>query len=349
MTLTRLRPDAQRDRNRELVAAVVAEAAARGWECCGDLLPPALRRTNAFAVLPDEHRFALMVIRDLESGCWLWTGATTGGYGKFTYRRRAARAHRVSYELHRGRLAGDVHLDHLCLNKRCVNPDHLDPVTQQENTRRWAVTITHCPQGHPYDEANTYVRSTRLRGKRECRTCSAASSIRARASKRTSAPGAGRKIKLSDEDIVEMRRMRSEGARPAAIAARFGISKNYAIGLLTGANQRRRRYTGPGAQATRVIRDRAAGWCEFPGCPATAEHTHHRRPRRIGSTRRPETNLPANLLRLCSGHHEWVESNRREALAMGLLLHDSQTPAAVPCQTRHGFVLLADDGTWETA
>jgi hypothetical protein len=271
------------------------------------------------------------------------------GYGQFRYRRpdgsvKNGYAHRAAHQFFKGAIPEDLHIDHLCLNKACVNPDHLEAVTRQENTKRYGDTVTVCAQGHPYDEANT-----RRKGNRKsCKACHNERTGLRSAKRYTLAAAAADvpKVRLTDDDIAEMKRRRSTGEQVRHIAAAFGVTPKYASAIIAGSRRRRGRHTGPGAMAMRIIRARSDGRCEFSACASTAEHTHHRRPRRIGSTRRPETNLPANLLRLCSPHHEWIESNRSEALTLGLLLHDTQTPSAVACRTRHGFVLLADDGSW---
>lgn len=75
---------------------------------------------------------------------------------------------------------------------------------------------------------------------------------------------------------------------------------------------------------------------------------HHRRPRAMGGTKRPETDLPANLITLCgsgtTGCHGQVESRREDARAAGLLLWQSQTPSAEPVLTHRGLLLLDDEG-----
>lgn len=107
--------------------------------------------------------------------CWEWTAATTNGYGTFYLGREGTRkrfmvAHRWSYLSLRGDIPEGLVLDHLCRNRSCVNPWHLEPVTPQLNAERgeWGMR-THCPSGHPYDAANTGRRANRR--SRECITC----------------------------------------------------------------------------------------------------------------------------------------------------------------------------------
>ena len=125
-----------------------------------------------------EIRFWKKVMPEPNSGCWLWEGGLDGkGYGTFLISlpvRHNVRAHRFSYELHKGAIPAELELDHLCRNKVCVNPDHLEPVTHEENMRRcpelgkWSrAHITHCPHGHEYSDENTYM----WRNMRHCREC----------------------------------------------------------------------------------------------------------------------------------------------------------------------------------
>jgi len=107
--------------------------------------------------------------------CWLWTACKDrDGYGIFYYNGTNYRAHRMAYELIVGPIPEGLTIDHLCRVRACVNPDHLEPVTQRENVLRGDTVPaknakkTHCKQGHPYSGYNLYIRTN---GYRSCRTC----------------------------------------------------------------------------------------------------------------------------------------------------------------------------------
>lgn len=113
------------------------------------------------------------------SRCWEWTGATTSGYGviRLDGNGRLVRAHRAAYEMYVGAIPDGLQIDHLCRRRCCVNPYHLEPVTQAENIRRggssaaqiakWAA-MTHCRSGHERTPDNTHITP---KGQRVCRVC----------------------------------------------------------------------------------------------------------------------------------------------------------------------------------
>jgi hypothetical protein len=118
-----------------------------------------------------ESRFFAKVTQS--GNCWLWVGAKhEDGYGQFWNGRRQVKAHRWVYERLVGPIPDGLQIDHLCRNPSCVNPQHLEPVTQAENIRRGAAPSTvarrtgMCSKGHSLDDA--YVRPS---GGRECRMC----------------------------------------------------------------------------------------------------------------------------------------------------------------------------------
>lgn len=139
----------------------------RRWISDPDFVPPRMSR---------EERFWSKVDKTAGEGCWLWTAAKTpNGYGKVQWKGVTRGAHRVAYLLLVGTIPDGLHLDHVCRVRHCVNPAHLEPVTCRENMMRSPAAPstlnankTHCPKGHPYDEANTLYQS---RGKRACRSC----------------------------------------------------------------------------------------------------------------------------------------------------------------------------------
>jgi len=129
-----------------------------------------------------DERFWEKVKKDEGSGCLVWVGAKNppkaGEYGRFRVGDKIEYAHRWSYRALKGRIPKDLEIDHLCKNTLCVNPKHLEAVTQKENIRRSdcppAINARKkvCLKGHRYDKQNTYVlRSGPRKGHRQCREC----------------------------------------------------------------------------------------------------------------------------------------------------------------------------------
>jgi hypothetical protein len=113
-----------------------------------------------------------------DSPCWMWRGnRDRDGYARFAAgeKRGFSRAHQFAYEVLVGPVKGGLHLDHLCRNRRCVNPSHLEPVSVRENLMRGetyaasAAAKTHCKYGHPLSGENLYVPPGS--GTRKCREC----------------------------------------------------------------------------------------------------------------------------------------------------------------------------------
>lgn len=119
------------------------------------------------------QRFAKRCSEPDANGCINWTGSRKpDGYAQFNAFGHYPYVHRFAWEQVHGPIPEGLEIDHTCKNRLCVNVAHLEAVTKLENIRRSSVGSnmacrTHCPQGHPYDEANTI----RKGGSRHCREC----------------------------------------------------------------------------------------------------------------------------------------------------------------------------------
>lgn len=110
-------------------------------------------------------------------GCWVWQRSFyNSGYPRTSINTKSVSAHRASYEVFKGAIPKDLQIDHLCRNKTCVNPDHLEAVTARINTLRAPNAIatinslkTHCLRGHEFSIQNTYSRKDR--NERMCKKC----------------------------------------------------------------------------------------------------------------------------------------------------------------------------------
>lgn len=149
------------------------DAVARGW-CKSHYRRWATYGDPTHVPKPPSHEDLFWAKVNKTSTCWLWTGSISKkGYGNFGAGGKSRLAHRVAYQLIVGHIPVGLTLDHLCRVRNCVNPEHLEPVTGTENTRRgdagkYLADRTHCPKGHAYDDENT--RYNR-RGQRVCKAC----------------------------------------------------------------------------------------------------------------------------------------------------------------------------------
>lgn len=158
------------------------------------ILPPPLHPSQHHPEWADRF-WAKVDVSTSANQCWLWTASAIHGYGQFNRSGwGTARAHRLSFLWVHGSIPDGLVLDHLCRVTRCVNPDHLEAVTDRENILRGTgrpalnARATHCIHGHELTSENLY---TPPRGGRQCIRCMKRAGKENSARRPTESPDAG--------------------------------------------------------------------------------------------------------------------------------------------------------------
>lgn len=181
-----------------------------------------------------------------DSGCWVWPRTGKNGYGILRVGRTIKSAHREFYIRAKGPIPAGMVLDHLCRVRACVNPDHLEAVTQRTNALRGLKTVLSTADATAVRQAMRHERTEEV-ARRFGISESCALDI-ATGRRRLDAHGAPavrvsfryrRKSRVGREEVAVIRSMRKSGTPLRDVAARFGISVSYACMIATGALDRR--------------------------------------------------------------------------------------------------------------
>ena len=172
---------------------------------------------------PTVENFWSKVSRSGVDCCWEWTGPLNAkGYGRFHANGASEMAHRTAVRLEGRDIPVGMEVDHICRNRRCVNPDHLRVVTHRENLLAGgtiaaiAAARTHCPKGHPLSGKNLGIRN----GKRRCLECDrlrASSAYQPTTTRR-------RRPHLMQEEVADIRQRIANGQSHAQIARDLSLS-----------------------------------------------------------------------------------------------------------------------------
>lgn len=178
--------------------------------------------------------FRTRVRVNAETGCWDWVGSKRpDGYGQMNVVGYPTLAHRWSYDYFRGTTDSKLHTDHLCRNRGCVNPYHLERVPTQVNWIRGESPLanyaraTSCVNGHPFTSENTRVSYSRARGyRRSCRTCDRRISKNSADRKRAVRVASGETIRPVRKSSIPRSEAEAVGKRLAAFRASVGLSQS---------------------------------------------------------------------------------------------------------------------------